>query len=119
MPLHSPLPRPAVPPEPDGGAAPTPRGAFSWRDAPALLGGAVVYFIVGRLCILLASLHGNISPVWPATGLAIGVLIWRGPRMWPAIAAGQFLLSFHSSSLPLAVALGMAAGNVGEAWLVG
>jgi len=92
--------------------------AFKLRvsDWKSLCGGTIALFALGRLCVLLASLDGNVSPVWPATGLAFWLLITRGYGMWPAVGAAQVLVNLYSG-LPLSVTIGMAAGNVAEALL--
>ena len=81
-----------------------------------LLSGTAAYYAIGRLGILLASLNGHISPVWPATGFAIWLLLVRGNGMGVAVAIAHFLVSMKSN-LPVPVALGMAAGGVTEALL--
>ena len=95
-------------------AAPTSTARVAgWKT---FLGGGLAYFGLARLCVLLASVNGNISPVWPATGLGIWLLLVHGVRLWPAVAAAHILVSLHSG-LPVTVALGMAAGTIGEALL--
>ena len=88
-----------------------------WPGWQALLAGFVAYFVLARLSLALASLHGNISPVWPVTGLAIWLVITRGPGMVLAIAVGHLILNIYSSALPVPTAIGMTAGNVAEALL--
>jgi signal transduction histidine kinase/CheY-like chemotaxis protein len=66
--------------------------------------------------LALAFANPSASPVWPPTGIALGVTLLLGARMWPAIFAGAFLVNFTSGSSP-ATALAIAAGNTGEALL--
>jgi PAS domain S-box-containing protein len=91
------------------------------RVIAANLGAAVAYFAAARLGLLLASLHGNVSPVWPATGVAICVLLIGGVRMWPSVLLGAFAAN-ALTPVPTLVALGIAAGNTLEAiagaWIV-
>ena len=69
---------------------------------------------------MLASIHGNVSPVWPATGLSIWLLIVFGRSLWPAIAVGAFVAN-ALTNIPLGVAATIALGNtleaVAGAWL--
>jgi integral membrane sensor domain MASE1 len=51
---------------------------------------ALAYFGTARLGLLLASLHDNVSPVWPATGLAAAVLLLGGRWLWPGVMIGAF-----------------------------
>jgi MASE1 len=62
-----------------------------WRVALALrlLLLSLAYFGAARLGLLLASVHGSVSPVWPATGLAIWALSGRGTWLWPGVALGD------------------------------
>lgn len=69
-----------------------------------------LYFTAGKLGLSAPFTSGNVSPFWPASGVALaGVLLW-GYSMWPAIAGAAFLVNFWSS-LPAEAALGMALGN--------
>lgn len=65
--------------------------------------------------------HGNVSPVWPATGFAIAVLLRFGANLWPGVAVGSFLGLMHTG-VGTPVVIGEAAAAVLEAvtavWLV-
>ena len=74
----------------------------------------MAYIAVARLGLKLASIHGNVSPVWPVTGLSIWLLIQFGRGMWPAIAAGAFVANVLTD-VPVTVAVAIAAGNTLEA----
>src|SRR5258707_8321487 len=41
---------------------------------------AVIYFIAGKLGLMLASLHASASPVWPPAGIALSALLLLGYR---------------------------------------
>ena len=61
------------------------------RDALRLVLLAAAYFVAARIGLSYGMSHGNISPVWPASGVAVaGVLAW-GLRMAPAVALGNGL----------------------------
>ncbi len=83
---------------------------------------AAAYVGAAKLGLLLASIHGSISPVWPATGLAIGALLILGLRLWPGIALGALLAESWLTVMPKLAAVGISAGNtleaVAGAWLV-
>ena len=86
----------------------------SWRYLG--LAGIVTaaYFLAAELGLSLASVHTNVSPVWPPTGIAIAALLILGRRLWPAILIGAFLANLWTGvSIP--VALGIAGGNTLEA----
>src|SRR6266550_2680014 len=82
---------------------------------------AVIYFIAGKLGLMLASLHASASPVWPPAGIALAALLLLGYRAWPAIFIGAFLVNVTSAG-NVATAFAIATGNTLEAfvgaWLV-
>jgi two-component system cell cycle sensor histidine kinase/response regulator CckA len=75
---------------------------------------ATLYFAVAKLGFLAAVAHGVVSSAWPPSGLALVVLLLWGPRYWPGITIGAFLVN-ASSGVPLAGAAGMGVGNTLEA----
>jgi len=82
---------------------------------------AVIYFISGKLGLMLASLHASASPVWPPAGIALATMILFGYRTWPAIFAGAFLVNVTTAG-NVATSFAIATGNTLEAlagaWLV-
>ena len=77
----------------------------------------VIYFIAGKLGLMLASLHASASPVWPPAGIALAALLLLGYRAWPAIFVGAFLVNVTTAG-NVATSLAIATGNTLEA-LVG
>jgi signal transduction histidine kinase len=81
----------------------------------------VVYFIAGKLGLMLASLHASASPVWPPAGIALAALLLFGYRGWPAIFIGAFLVNVTTAG-NVATSVAIATGNTLEAlagaWLV-
>jgi PAS domain S-box-containing protein len=75
---------------------------------------AIVYFAAAELGLSLASVHTNVSPVWPPTGIAIASLLIFGWRLWPAIFIGALVANLHTQ-IPVAAASGIAVGNTLEA----
>lgn len=53
---------------------------------------ALLYLLAGGLGILLSFSSGYASPVWPAAGVAVAVLLIWGWRCWPGIWLGGFLI---------------------------
>src|SRR5215470_19052424 len=76
-----------------------------------------LYLAAGELGLAAPFTSGNVSPFWPAAGVALaGVFIW-GYWIWPAIAAAAFVVNFWSP-IPPQAAVGIALGNTSAA-LVG
>src|SRR5215217_983707 len=75
---------------------------------------AVVYFAGAELGLSLASVHENVTPVWPPTGIAIASLLIFGRRVWPGIFLGALAANLPTH-IPIASAIGIAAGNTLEA----
>jgi signal transduction histidine kinase len=68
------------------------------------------YFAAGRLGLATPFTSGNVSPVWPASGIALAAILLWGYRVSPGIAVGAFLVNFWSP-IPHAAAVGLAVGN--------
>jgi len=75
---------------------------------------ATVYFAVAKLGFVAAVAHGVVSSAWPPSGVALAALLLWGPRYWPGITIGAFLVN-ASSGVPLAGAAGLGVGNTLEA----
>jgi PAS domain S-box-containing protein len=75
---------------------------------------AVVYFAAAELGLSLASIHENVTPVWPPTGIAIASLLIFGGRVWPGVFVGALAANFLTS-IPFASTFGIAIGNTLEA----
>jgi len=76
-----------------------------------------LYLIAGKLGLSMPFTSGNVSPVWPASGIALAAVLLWGSGVWPGIAAGAFLVNFWTP-VPAQAALGIALGNTSGA-LVG
>src|SRR5512146_1287487 len=68
------------------------------------------YFVVGKLGLLVPFTSGNISPVWPAAGIALTAVLLFGPPIAPAVFVGALLVNFFSP-IPHGAAIGVAIGN--------
>jgi PAS domain S-box-containing protein len=82
---------------------------------------AVVYFAAAELGLSLASLHTNVTPVWPPAGIAIASLLIFGPQLWPGILLGALAANLLTD-IPVGSAIGIAFGNTLQAlvayWLL-
>ena len=79
---------------------------------------AIVYFAAAELGLSLASLHSNVTPVWPPTGIAIASLLIFGRRIWPGIFAGALAANLLTD-IPVVSSFGIAVGNTLEALTAG
>jgi PAS domain S-box-containing protein len=102
--------RTVIPPE----RRPAPAGAGRLASRPAyaaaVVGLAAGYFLLGRGGLAVGALRGQIAPVWPASGLALGALLLLGRRLWPGVFLGALAVGL-SGAIPAAAALGVAAGS--------
>ncbi len=87
---------------------------------------AVGYCITGALGLSLALPPGYATAVWPPSGIAVAALLYWGPRVWPGVWLGSFLvnlwvtLSFPGAELgltSLAIAGSIALGSTLQALL--
>jgi signal transduction histidine kinase len=85
----------------------------------ASAGLAVVYVAAAKLGLLMDAVSGFATLVWPAAGIALVALLRLGIRVWPGVFVGAFAVNLWTGA-PVAVALGIAAGNtleaIGGAW---
>jgi len=86
------------------------------KDLLIGIGICAVYIAAAKLSLRLASIHPSAAPVWPPTGVAIAALLALGPRFWPAILAGAFVVNETTAGTAL-TSLGIASGNTLEALL--
>ncbi|WP_372498813.1 MASE1 domain-containing protein [Streptomyces purpurascens] len=71
---------------------------------------AALYYGSAELGLLQQQVRGQVTPLWPPSGIALAALLLRGPRVWPGIALGAFLVNIALGPSFLAV-LAIAAGN--------
>jgi signal transduction histidine kinase len=72
-----------------------------------------VYFALGKLGLMVASLNPSATAVWPPTGIALAALLVLGRRVWPAILLGAFLVNVTTAGT-VATSLCIALGNTLE-----
>src|SRR5215467_9544395 len=77
-----------------------------------------LYFGVGKLGLAVPFTSSNVSPIWPAAGIAVAaVLIW-GIRIAPAIALAAFLVNFLTA-IPTTASVAIGLGNACRAVIAG
>src|SRR4051794_7971146 len=86
------------------------RPAASTRLVTQIAAAFVAYYVAGKLGQATTNIRSsNLGPVWPAYGIALAAFLAYGRRIWPAIAAGAFVVAL-SSPVPALAAAGQAAG---------
>jgi CHASE1-domain containing sensor protein/nitrogen-specific signal transduction histidine kinase len=65
----------------------------------AIVVTALLYFVAGKLALLLAIPPGYATAIWPAAGLALALLYLNGKRLWPGVWLGSFLVNLNFSTL--------------------
>jgi signal transduction histidine kinase len=75
-----------------------------------------LYVVAGKIGLSLAFVHASASAVWPPTGIALAAFLLVGPRVWPAILVGAFLVNVTTAG-SLATSLAIAVGNTLEGLL--
>src|SRR5258705_13440207 len=84
--------------------------AAHWARLAALTG---LYVLAGKLGLHFAFVHASATAVWPPTGIALAAFLLFGPRVWPAVAVGAFLVNVTTAGAG-ATPPGGAAGNTPE-----
>ncbi len=82
---------------------------------------AVVFFVMSEFGERFARIGPQITPVRPASGVALAVVMWRGYRIWPAmVLAGiaSFYLSSHDWLRALITPTGGTIEALAGVWLV-
>jgi len=87
-----------------------------WGKALLFSSIVLIYFSLGYFGLTLATINRNASPIWPASGFAVGALLIVGNRYAPAIFLGSFLVNF-SVETPVIGMIGAALGNMIEAYV--
>lgn len=94
--------------------------------AYATCGMAILYYLTGRLGLLLAIPPGYATAVWPPSGIALAGLLLFGARVWPGVLIGSFALNIWTSLDPtdpsstmrsLLIAVSIAVGSTLQALL--
>ncbi len=79
---------------------------------------AAMYYVAGKLALLLAIPPGYATAVWPASGLALAAVLLWGYRVWPGILLGSFLVnvstSFDANTQNAAITSVLVAASIGS-----
>src|SRR4029453_17712565 len=111
-----------------GGLTETPHDEMYGRWATGrgqsiilMLTTAGVYLAAAKLGLTVAFGTQQVTPIWPASGLALAAVVLFGPSLWPGIWLGAFLANATTGE-PLLTAASIATGNTleprGPLWLV-
>jgi signal transduction histidine kinase len=71
---------------------------------------AVAYWVAARLSLNLALVHGQVTPLWPPTGIALVAILVLGRGVAPGIALAAFAVNLPLGPSPLGAAF-IAVGN--------
>lgn len=90
---------------------------FTWTYLAQILVLALFYFAAGQASFTIAVSSGIVAPVvFAAEGFALAATILLGPRVWPGVFLGQFVLA-ASNGLAWELSLAIATSNSLEAAL--
>lgn len=81
---------------------------------------AIVYFFTAQISLYFISLPSNITPVWPASGIAVAAILLRGYQLALGVFIGSFALEAWLYKLEIAnapIILSYTAANVIETLL--
>jgi integral membrane sensor domain MASE1 len=70
----------------------------------------ITYTVGAQLGLLVEIVGGQVTALWPPTGIALAALLLLGVRVWPGIALGALLVNGPISPSPLALAA-ITVGN--------
>jgi signal transduction histidine kinase len=71
---------------------------------------ALAYWLAATVSLRLALVHGQVTPIWPPTGIALVAILVFGRRVWPAVFLGALAVNLPIGPSPLGAAF-IAAGN--------
>ncbi|MEW1844007.1 MASE1 domain-containing protein [Nonomuraea angiospora] len=78
--------------------------------AVKILAVAIAYLLAGKLGLQQQLVRGQVTPLWPSTGIALAALLLLGLRVWPGITLGAFLVNV-SIGPTIGAVLGISVGN--------
>jgi signal transduction histidine kinase len=82
--------------------------------AGGLVAIGVIYFVLAKGGLALASIHPSATPIWPPTGVALAAVLLWGYRTWPAIFTAAMIANATTAG-SVATAIAIATGNSLEA----
>ena len=86
------------------------RGVRLIRTLLQLAVVALAYWLAALVSLRLALVHGQVTPIWPPTGIALVAMLVFGRRVWPSIFLAALAVNLPIGPSPLGAAF-IAAGN--------
>src|SRR5882672_14549 len=86
------------------------RGVSLIRGLLQLALVALAYWLTALISLRLALVHGQVTPIWPPTGIALVAILVFGRRVWPAIFVAALAVNLPLGPSPVGAAV-IAAGN--------
>src|SRR5258706_3679332 len=71
---------------------------------------ALAYWLAASASLRLALVHGQVTPIWPPSGIDLVAMLVFGRRVWPAVFLGALAVNLPIGPSPLGAAF-IAAGN--------
>ncbi len=71
---------------------------------------ALAYWFAAWVSLRLALVHGQVTPIWPPTGIALVAILVFGRRVWPSIFLAALAVNLPIGPSPLGAAA-IAVGN--------
>src|SRR2546422_3381734 len=62
---------------------------------------ALAYWLAALVSLRLALVHGQVTPIWPPTGIALVAILVFGRRVWPSIFLGALRANLPTAPPPL------------------
>jgi hypothetical protein len=62
---------------------------------------AALYIVSGKVGLLFVPSAEFVTVIWPPSGIALGMLLVYGWRLWPGVLVGSFLLNLSQAGLPV------------------
>ncbi|MBI3593701.1 MAG: MASE1 domain-containing protein [Nitrospirae bacterium] len=100
----------------------TTSSSNSMKRLVEIVGIATLYTVTGKIGFLMAIPPGNITAVWPPSGISLAAVLLLGSRVWPGIWLGSFVVNnwffaSHASVSHLSIAISgvIAAGSAAQA----
>src|SRR5437879_7606907 len=82
--------------------------------AGGLVAIGVIYFVLAKGGLALASIHPSATPIWPPTGVALAAVLLWGYRTWPAIFMAAVIANATTAG-SIATAIAIATATTLEA----
>src|ERR1700688_468400 len=70
----------------------------------------LAYVLAAIVSLRLALVHGQVTPIWPPTGIALVAILVFGRRVWPAVFLAALAVNLPIGPTALGAAF-IAAGN--------